>query len=292
MLSITEHVISSTNFKDNYIFNLIKKIKDIRIQTVQVNIKRGEFIDKFVEHLNSIIIDIKQEVQLTLEKSILNFNEFDATKESFNREILELTHTIAELEQELEIEKSKESFINLQKNIIEKIFSIPFMKSTECSICLNYGIIVDLKISCRNIDPLTGRPFCEGLLCLTCARQVLGLSLDRHTYHEVKCPTCRQTSRRPANASEGYSINMGLLRAADSYLTYEDEIFKKTFNMSLNAIECQKCNSRFDTLSNLHHHMRADPGHIPCPESKVVCTNCRILTVRSNIINDKCTNCV
>ena len=291
MLSITEHIISSTNFKDNYIFTLINKIKNIKKELVQANIESDENIDKFVKHLNSIIIDIKQHKQLTVEKSILNFNDFEETKKTFNQKSLELTQTITDFEQELEVEKSKEPYISLQKNIIEKIFCNPFMKSIECTICLNYGIMVDLKIPCRNIDVQTGRPFCEGLICLTCARQVLGLSLDRHSYHEVKCPTCRQISRRPSVAIDGYSINMGLLRAADSFLTYENDIFKKMFNQSLNAIECQKCNQQFDTLSNLHHHMRADPGHNPCPESKIVCTSCRILTFRRNIINDKCTSC-
>lgn len=189
-------------------------------------------------------------------------------------------------------ELSSEDIQQLRSEIIEGIFNIPFMKSAECTICYTVGIIVDVKLPCRNINVKTGRPRCEGLMCLSCARRVLGLSLDRQQYHEVKCPTCRESSRRPITAIEGYSINMALIRAIDNYLTFENNIYKNIFGQSLKSIECPKCGMQLDTLSDLHHHIRGDSGYDHCPESLVLCLQCKTLharkTLTSTNICEKC----
>ena len=178
-----------------------------------------------------------------------------------------------------------------KKEIIESIFSNPFIKSSECTICFSVGIIVDIKLPCRNINPKSGRPSCEGIMCITCARQILGLSIDRQVYYTVKCPTCRESSARPLTDDEGYAINIPLMRAIDNFLTYENSIFIKYFEHSLKPIECSKCNSYFDTLSDLHHHIRCDEGYIQCPESYVLCLQCKKLNKYKDLIKGICDIC-
>jgi len=189
-------------------------------------------------------------------------------------------------------ELSSDDITQLRTEIIKGIFNIPFMKSAECTICYSVEIIVDVKLPCRNIDSKTGRPRCEGLMCLSCARRILGLSLNRQQYHEVKCPTCRESSRRPLSAIEGYSINMGLIRAIDNYLIFENTIYKNIFGQSLKPIECSKCRMQLDTLSDLHHHLRGDTGYNNCPESLVLCLQCKTLCTRKTLtptnICEKC----
>ena len=110
--------------------------------------------------------------------------------------------------------------------------------------------------------------------------------------HEVKCPTCRQISKRPTIAVDGYLINIGLIRAIDNYLIYENEIFKKKFGQSLNCIDCSKCNAKFDTLSNYHHHIRGDSGHLKCRESLILCYHCRNPIVITLCIDGICKSCI
>ena len=299
MISITETVLKNNKkvakSDIKYISDLINKIALIKTSIEDSVIKRDACIAEYVTKLDTLVSNIKQSLvkssTSSASKPTLDFDKFESEKEVHDDIITSMQETLKDLEKQLQIGLSTPSLQKIKKEISEHIFSSPFMKSTECSICFSVGIMVDVKLPCREINPRTGRPFCEGIMCLTCARHILGLSLDRQQYHQVKCPTCRETSRRPAKAAEGYAINMALMRAVDNYLTYENEIFIKYFEHSLKLIECQKCDANFCTLSDLHHHMRGDPSHIPCPGASVPCIQCKRLNIRKTLTNGLCEFC-
>jgi len=295
MMSITESIIA--NHKDDTdlsnIFNLINKIKNTKANIENAINDRDKCLINYGLKLDTIV-NIKKMLNLSVESPSkpLDLDKFESGKKVHDNIIASLKEILIKQEQELEIILSTPIMDQINKEIIETICENPFIKSAECTICYALGIPVDLKIPCHRTNAKTGRPYCEGIVCILCARRILGLSLNIHKHHEVKCPTCRQISTRPTIAVDGYLINIGLLRAIDNYLIYENEIFKKNFGQSLNSIDCSKCNAKFDTLSNLHHHIRGDSGHSKCRESLILCHHCHTPTVRTLCINRICKSCI
>ena len=296
-MSITESIIA--NYKDDVdlsnVFNLINKIKYTKVTIENAQNDRDKCIINYGFKLDSIVSNIKQSLSDSSvgssSKPSLDFDKFESEKKVHDNIIGSLKEILIKQEQELEIILSSPIMHQINKEIIETICENPFIKSAECTICYTVGVPVDLKIPCHSTNARTGRPYCEGIVCILCARIILGLSINRSTHHDVKCPTCRQISKRPKVAVDGYLINIGLLRAVDNYLIYENEIFKKKFGQSLNSIDCPKCNTKFDTLSSLHHHIRGDKGQSKCPESLILCSECHTLTTRSLLIDGVCQNC-
>jgi hypothetical protein len=295
-MSITESIIA--NHKDDAdlsnVFNLINNIKYTKANIENAINERDKCLINYGLKLDTIVSNIKEMLNLSVESlsKPLDLDKFESEKKIHDNIIASLKEILIKQEQELEILLATPIMHQINKEIIETICENPFIKSIECTICYTLGIPVDLKIPCHRTNTKTGRPYCEGIICILCARRILGLSLNRHTLHEVKCPTCRQISIRPTIAVDGYLINIGLLRAVDNYLIYENEIFKKKFGQSLNSIDCSRCNAKFDTLSNLHHHIRGDNGHSKCPESLILCSHCRTPTVRTLCVDGICKSCI
>jgi hypothetical protein len=96
-------------------------------------------------------------------------------------------------------------------------------------------------------------------------------------------------SARPKKAADGYTINMLGLRIIDAYFTHESTHFTKLFSATLKPVTCEKCDSEFETLSDLHHHLRGDTGYTPCSYSQIPCQRCHKLVMQNIITDGSCT---
>ena len=225
-------------------------------------------------------------------ESTLSLADMIKQKENFDLKIANIIEQIDYIVSVLDKITTDETFTIIRKTIINKINQKPFINECLCTICYELNIMVDLKFLCRTIDPRRGRPTCESMICLRCARTILGLDKSYEEFHEVKCPTCRKIYIRPRNATNAYTINMPIMRAIYVELITENNSFKKHFGIELNPINCSKCNMSLKSLNDLHHHMRGDNESIPCSMSKVKCAGpCGIFVCRKYLINDMCSIC-
>jgi hypothetical protein len=180
----------------------------------------------------------------------------------------------------------------LRTKIIDALQTAAFVKALECPICFKVKPPVKLRFPCHVSRNDTGRPTCWKSVCLTCARQVTGLSPSVNRPTTVKCPWCPTTCPRFPNGSAAYELNMSWMAYVDDCLAEEDLVFRSFFGIPLNPISCPECLDTFSGMSDLHHHMRGDTGFTACPESIVKCRTCvnsfarRLLSVRG-----QCSRC-
>lgn len=168
----------------------------------------------------------------------------------------------------------------VRQKIIDAIYASIFLKGLECPICYKVKPPVRLKFPCHASKNDTGRPACWKSVCLTCARNIAGLSYSVNRPTTVKCPWCPTTCVRFPNGIAAYELNMQWIAAVDDCLAEEDLEFRKFFGLPLNPISCPECKNSLAGISDLHHHMRGDEGFTACPESMVTCKNCKSISAR------------
>jgi hypothetical protein len=268
-MSITFEAINSSSNVFNKIGQLTEQINETTKIIDNLEQDLNIFITLCTKKIDEYALKLSQQISLsnisTSSCSVqqLDFDDMLIKKNEYVIEIASHNKYLISFKKELEI-AIMNRLLTTKEWIIVKMQNHPILKSSECSICLQFSPLVDLILPCRAIDQSTGRPKCEGSICIECASRITGLSIDRTTPFIIKCPICNSGTPRPTNNTNTFALNMPLMRAVDSYLTYENSIFMQNFKAALKPVICPNCNSNFDTLSDLHHHMRNDPDYIPC----------------------------
>uniref|UniRef100_A0A6C0EBX2 C2H2-type domain-containing protein n=1 Tax=viral metagenome TaxID=1070528 RepID=A0A6C0EBX2_9ZZZZ len=208
--------------------------------------------------------------------------EMQAKRRNLETRIATASHKILTLKTEMAgiLNSSKEQIRSAAK---VQILKNPMISEVTCPICTCIGPPVTLKFPCyERTNPQTGRPDCSMMVCLRCARNITGLSIDS-PYHAVRCHVCRTIYNRFSRADQAYTINMLSMRMTDAYLDSENKEFSNYFGEPLNPIECAQCDMTFAGVSDLHHHMRGDNGFVACPRSLVRCNRCASTVCRSDL---------
>jgi hypothetical protein len=212
----------------------------------------------------------------------LNLQEMQGKRRNLETRIATASSKITTLKTELAgiLDSSKEQIRSAAK---VQILKNPMISEVTCPICTCIGPPVTLKFPCyERTNPQTGRPDCSMMVCLRCARNITGLSIDSPD-HVVKCHVCRTSYTRFSRAGEAYTINMLSMRMIDALLASENTEFSNYFGEPLNPIECAQCDMPFAGVSDLHHHMRGDNGFVACPRSLVRCNRCASTVCRSDL---------
>ena len=246
-----------------------------------------------IDSIKNQIIDITHSMENTIQiskKLFINSPEDIDSKKKYLEDIIE-SYKVCITNLTIKLDNITKNNLSYRTPILAMLYKHPVLQTSECSICFELKPRVDLHLPCTVIDQITGRPKCEINVCIICARQITGLSISRAIGHLTVCPICKKKSPRHYKAGDTYSINMPIMRVVDSFLIQENTIFMDHFGIQLKPITCFQCMYDFDTLSDLHHHLRGDKGYTSCPESTLFCPGCNDFTQRKFLINVGCVKC-
>jgi len=283
---IIELISQITNLKNN-----INDIMELRNCTIK---KKTNYISEWLLKIDSIAnklknyIDTKHSYDNEIFPSEIDIKTINVQKNIYENEIqaynekLEILY--GNLNKLIEI-----SISPLRKNIIKNIMEVSFIKSSTCTICMQLNPLVDLNLPCRFINKDTKRPTCEGCICIICAHEIMGLTIKQlNNHNDIKCPICRTNSIKPTSSIDAYSIIMPIMRAVDSYLIFENSIFEKYFQVSLNIFQCSFCNNNFNTLSEYLHHLNGTNNNSDnsCYETNNLIYSTKLEPINNNNIWD------
>ena len=269
-----------------------------------VNLQHRECLDKLAEHdslcrkqLEKVADDMKTfvfETQLEREQNhvssdephettVIPLNLEDTLKKIrsdrlvFTEEIVTLTIEVKRLS--LVMQPTKDL---VRGEAIKKIAQD--WSALVCPICFEIGFPVTMKFPCyQDVNHVSGRPNCSAMICLRCARDVTGLTKDRHEDHVTRCVVCRSVYPRVHSADRAYLPNMLAVRMFDTHMKSENTAFQTAFGESLKVVKCSLCEKTFSGLSNMHTHMRDE-----CPKSMIPCRQCRKTVERSTLDENRC----
>lgn len=164
--------------------------------------------------------------------------------------------------------------------------------NAKCLICYEIGISAKLNIPCC-LPNTTGTIHCSGSFCVSCCKKLFS-TFDP----EVKCPVCRSIYTKQLSNINFYMLDQDKIRLIDQYIdnfwkknTKDIENINEIPKNELRAINCDKCDTGFDSLFEMYRHQTGRSSNI-CSHALVPCKVCKFLFCKKDIINNYCDSCL